>query len=112
MKYKLIFSVRLCVDLSIRFDSDRVRRQRELTNNKKQKEKCHVRNILRVTFTFAEQQKKGIYGLGYELPLTRNDDNSVLNKNNAANNGKIKNNCIEWYVPHYTLCMEQRKIKY
>ena len=25
-----------------------------------------------------------------------------MNKGNAINNGKIKTNAIEWYVPHYT----------
>ena len=33
-----------------------------------------------------------------------------MNKGNAINNGKIKNNAIEWYVPHYTCSVEQQSI--
>ena len=36
------------------------------------------------------------------MTITRNSDNSVLNKGNAINIGKIKVKCIEFYVPHYT----------
>ena len=53
-------------------------------------------------FGFAEYQEKGTYGLGYKLTLTRNTDNAVLNKDNAVHNARIKNNALEWYVPHYT----------
>ena len=42
--------------------------------------------------------------------LTRNTDNAVLNKGNATNNGKIKINAIEWYVPHYRPGITQQKI--
>ena len=48
--------------------------------------------------------------MGYKLTLTRNTDNAVLNKDNAINNGKIKINAIEWYVPHYTPSMQQQSI--
>ena len=51
-------------------------------------------------FSFAEHQEKATYGLGYKLALTRNTDNSVLNKDNSINNGKSKINAIEGYVPH------------
>ena len=97
-------------DLSIGFDRDRNRRQRELTNNKTQKGKYHVRIYLKDVFGFAEYQEKGTYGLGYKLTLTRNTDNAVLNKDNAINNGRIKINAIEWYVPHYTPSMQQQSI--
>ena len=33
-----------------------------------------------------------------------------MNKGNAINNAKIKINSIEWYVPHYTLSMQQQAI--
>ena len=33
-----------------------------------------------------------------------------MNKANAINNGKIKINAIEWYVPHYTPSMQQQSI--
>ena len=110
LMYKLLSSSKGSDDLSIGFDRDRGRRQRELTNNKTQKGKYHVRIYLKDVFGFAEYQEKGTYGLGYRLTLTRNSDNSVLNKGNAINNGKIKINAIEWYVPHYTPSMQQQSI--
>ena len=42
--------------------------------------------------------------------MTRNSDNAVLNKGNAINNGKIKINAINWYVPLYTPSMQQQAI--
>ena len=108
--YKLLTSSKGSDDLSIGFDRDRNRRQRELTINKTQKGKYHVRIYLKDVFGFAEYQDKGTYGLGYKLTLTRNTDNAVLNKDNAINNGKTKNNAIEWYVPHYTPSMQQQSI--
>ena len=81
-----------------------------MTKNKSQKGKYHVRIYLKDVFGFAEYQEKATYGLGYNLTLTRNTDNAVLNKDNAINNGKIKINAIEWYVPHYTPSMQQQAI--
>ena len=108
--YKLLTSSKGSDDLSIGFDRARNRRQRELTNNKSQKGKYHVRIYLKDVFGFAEYQEKATYGLGYKLTLTRNSDNSVLNKGNAIKNAKIKINAIEWYVPHYTPSMQQQSI--
>ena len=51
-------------DLSIRFDFDRVRKQRLLTNNKIQKRKYHVRNMPKDRFGYALHQEKATYGLG------------------------------------------------
>ena len=96
--------------MSIGFDRDRGRTQRELTTHKSQKAKYHVRIYLKNVFGFAGYQKKGTYGLGYKLSLTRNTDNAVLNKANAINNGKTKINAIEWCVPHYTPSAEQQNI--
>ena len=42
--------------------------------------------------------------------MTRNTDNAVLNKANAINNGRIKINAINWYVPQYTASMQQQNI--
>ena len=108
--YKLLTSSKGSDDLSICFDRDRNRRQRELTNNKSQKGKYHARIYLKDIFGFAGYQEKGTYGLGYKLTMTRNSDNAVLNKGNAINNAKIKINAIEWYVPHYTPSMQQQAI--
>ena len=100
LTYKLLTSSKGSDDLLIGFDRDGNRRQRELTNNKSQKGKNHVRIYLKDVFGFAEYQEKGTYGLGYKLTMTRNSDNAVLNKANATNNGKYKIIAIEWYVPH------------
>ena len=110
LMYKLLTSSRGSDDLSIAFDRDRKRRQRELTNNKTQKGKFHVRIYLKDVFGFAEYQEKAIFGLGYKLTLTGNSDNAVLNKGNAINNGKNKIIAIEWYVPHFTPSMQQQSI--
>ena len=110
LMYKLLTSSKGSDDLSICFDRDRSRKQRELTNNKSQKRKYHVRIYLKDVFGFAEYQEKATYGLGYKLTLTRNTDNAALNKGNAINNAKIKINAIEWYVPHYTPSKQQQSI--
>ena len=110
LMYKLLSSSKGSDDLSIGFDRDRGRRQREMTNNKTQKGKYHVRIYLKDVFGFAEYQERATYGLGYKLTLTRNTDNAVLNRGNAINNGKVKINAIEWYVPHYTPSMQGQSI--
>ena len=110
LMYKLLSSSKGSDDLSIGFDRDRTRRRNELTNNKNIKGKYHIRIYLKDVFGFAEYQEKGTYGLGYKLTLTRNTDNAVLNKANAINNGKIRINALEWYVPHYTPSVQQQSI--
>ena len=110
LMYKLLTSSRGSDDLSIGFDRDRNRRQRELTINKTQKGKYHIRIYLKDVFGFAEYQNKGTYGLGYKLTLTRNGNNAVLKKDDAINLGRIKINAIEWYVPHYTPSIQQQSI--
>ena len=110
LMYKLLTSSKGSDDLSIGFDRDCNRRQRELTLNKTQKGKYHLRIYLKDVFGFAEYQNKGTYGLGYKLKLTRNTNNAVLNKDNAINLGRIKINAIEWYVPHYTPSIQQQSI--
>ena len=110
LMYKLLTSSKGSDDLSICFDRDRNRRQRELTNNKSQKGKYHVRIYLKDFCGFAEYQEKATYGLGYKLTLTRNTHNAVLKKRNAINNAKYKINAKEWYVPHYTPSMQQQSI--
>ena len=110
LMYKLLTSSKGSDDLSIGFDRDRTRRRNELTNNKNIKGKYHVRIYLKHIFGYAEYQEKATYGLGYKLTLTRNTDNSVLNKGNAINLGKVKINALEWYVPHYTPSMQKQSI--
>ena len=109
LMYKLITSAK-DNDFSIGFDRDRGRRQRELSNNEIIKGKYHVRIMLKDVFGFSELQEKATYGLGYKLTLTRNTDNSVLNKDNAIHISKVKINVIEWYVPHYTPSISNQAI--
>ena len=104
--YKLLTTSKDSDDLSIGFDRNRGRGKSELSNNKSIKGKYHIRIYLKDNFGFAEHQEKVTYGLGYKLTLTRNTDNTVLNKTNATAIGKIKNNSLEWYVPHYTASLK------
>ena len=71
LMYKFLSSSKGSDDLSIGFDRDRGKRQREMTNNKTQKAKYHVRIYLKDVFGFAEYQEKATYGLGYKLTLTQ-----------------------------------------
>ena len=96
LMYELKTGARNTDDLFNRFDRDRGRRQRDLTNTKNIKGKYHVTILLRDIFGFAEHQEKGTYGLGYKLTLTRNGDNAVMNEANATNNAKIKIDSIDW----------------
>ena len=94
-------------DLSIDFDRNRGTRKNKLSNNKNIKGEHHIRIYLKDFFGFAEHQEKGTYGLGYKLTLSRNTDNAVLNKAAATNNGKVKIDSLDWYVPHYTPNLEE-----
>ena len=93
--------------MSIGFDRNRGRRKNELSNNKNIKGKYHTRIYLKDILGYAEHQEKATYGLGYRFILTRNTDNAVLNKANAVTNGRVKINCLDWYVPHYTVNLEE-----
>ena len=110
LMYKLITTAKGCDDLSIGFYRNRLNRRNELTSNKNVKGKYHVRIYLKDVFGIAEHQEKATYGLGYKLTLTSNNDNAVLNKNNATALGKVKIIAIEWYVPHYTASMSQQTV--
>ena len=96
--------------MSIGFVRSRDRKQRELTNIKTQKGIFHLSNCLGDSFGFAEHQETGTFGLGYNLKMTRNTDNAVLNKGNEINKAKIKIVAIEWSVPHYTPNLTQQKL--
>ena len=80
LTYKLITSAKHSNDLSFAFDRDRVRRQRQLTENKNKKGNYHVTFMLKVVFGVAEYQEKCSYGLGFISTLTRNKDDGVLSK--------------------------------
>ena len=99
--YKLINSARDTDDLSIGFERDGGKRQRELTHNKIVKGKFHERILLKDVFGFAVHQEKATYGLRHKITLTRKTDNAVLNKDNATNVGEIEVIAFDWYIPHY-----------
>ena len=107
LMYKLLTSSKDGDDSSIGFDRNRGRRKNELTNKKTIKGKYHIRIYLKDIFGYAEIQEKGTYGLGYKLTLTRNTDNTVLNKDNIVVNGKVKINSLDWYVPHFSPNLEE-----
>ena len=93
--YKLIASARGSHDLSMGFDRDRGRRQRELTDFKNQKVKYPVRIQIKVIFGFAQQEEKATFGIGDKLTITRKNYNCVLNTNNAIKFGENKINVFE-----------------
>ena len=107
LMYKLLTSSKGSDDLSICFDRNRHRRKQELTNIKNIKGIYHRRIYSKDIFGFSENQETGTYGLGYKLTMTRNTDNSVLNKANTINNAKFKISSLEWYVPHYNPSLEE-----
>ena len=107
LMYKLLTSSKDSDDLSLGFDRNRGRRKSELSENKSIKGKYHIRIYLKDIFGFAEHQEKGTYGLGYKLTLTRDTDNTVLNKDDAVANARIKNSSLDWYVPHYSPDLEE-----
>ena len=61
--FKLTFSSRGSHDLSIAFDRDCARRQRELTDNKNIIEKYHI-IMLKHVFGFPGNQEEATFGLG------------------------------------------------
>ena len=105
--YKILTSSRGSDDLPIGFYRSRDRRQGELTNNKEIKGKYHTRFYLQDVFGFGEHQETGTFGLDYKLTMTRNTDNTVVTKDNAIKYAEIRINAIEWFVPHYTVSLEE-----
>ena len=105
--HKLLKSIKDSDDLSTGFDRIRGKKKSELSTNKSVKGKYQVTIYLKDIFVFAELQEKGIYCLGYNLTLTRNTDNAVLNKAAATNNAKVKIISLDWYVPQYSPNFEE-----
>ena len=85
--YKLITSSKDSNDLSIGFDPSGKRRRDELAANKSVKGKFHLKILLKDVFGFAECQEKCTYGLGYKLTLTRNKDDTVIDKADGIADG-------------------------
>ena len=109
LMYKLITSSKNSDDLSISFDRSSARRA-EITNNKNVNGKFHLRIMPKDVFGFVEHQEKATYGLGYELTVTRNKDEAVIDKVAGIAEARIKIDHIHLYVPHYTPSMHQEAI--
>ena len=107
LMYKLMTSNKDSDSLSIGFDRSRDRTKSELSGNKSNKGKYHIRIYLGDIFGFAENQEKGTYDLGYKLTLTRNTDKAVVNKTAATNDAKVKSDSLDWCVPHYSPNLEE-----
>ena len=110
LMYKLITSSKNTDDLSIGFDRSPNRRKDELAQNKNVKGKYLVRIMLKDVFGFAEGQEKATYVLGYQLILTKNKDEAVIDKVAGIAYARIKIDHIHWYVPHFTPSMSQQSI--
>ena len=65
--------------------------------------------MLTYIFGFAEHQEKATYGSGYKLTLTRSEDDSVLNKADAINNGKIQSLGLNGMYPITRLVWNNRR---
>ena len=69
--YKLLTSSRGSDDMSIDFDRDRGRRQKELKIYKDIKGKYHIRCYLKNNFVYVDHQEKATHGSGQKLTLMR-----------------------------------------
>ena len=66
--------------------------------------------MLKDVFGYAEHQEKRNFGFTYRQTLTKNSDNSVVNKDNATNIGRTKLKSVDWYVPNYAPSIAQQAI--
>ena len=110
LMFKLIASNRGSDILSFGFDRNRGRRKDELTNNRNMKGKYPFRIILKDVFGFAEHQEIATYYFGDKLTLTGNEDEAVIENVVVLADARIKIDHIHWYVPHYTLSIQQKGI--
>ena len=57
---------------------------------------------------FSEHQEKATYGSGYNLTVTRIENDAALHKVVAMDDDRIKKGHIHWYVPPYTPSIHQQ----
>ena len=105
LRYKRLTSSKISDDLSVDFDRSRNRSRDELTNKRNVKVKYHPKLLLKDVSRFAEHQEKATYGLGYKLTLTRNKNDSVIDKATGVADARI-----HLYVPQYTPSSQQQGI--
>ena len=108
LMYNLITSAKGSHDLSIAFDRDCGRRRDKLVHNKNTKGKYHLRIMLKDELGFVEHEEKATYGLGYNLTLTKNKDEAVIDKAGGVADPRRKIDHIQRYVPHYTPFVQQQ----
>ena len=58
--------------------------------------------MLKNVLGFVEHQEKSIYVFGYELTLSKNKDEAVLEKAGVIANARSKIDFFPWYAPHFT----------
>ena len=110
LRYKLITSSNDSDDLSIASDRDWNKEQNELTKRNIIKGKYHVKIRLKNVFGFAEDQEKATFGFGYDLTLTRNNDDTALQKAVDIADATIGIDHIHWYIPHCTSSIQQQDL--
>ena len=110
LMYTLISSAEDTNDLSIGLDHSHNRTRDELTSIKNRKGKYHLRITLKDVFGFAKHQKKATYALGYNVTLTTNEDEAIIDKPPGSPDAGIKIDHIQWYKSHYTPSIQQQGI--
>ena len=66
--------------------------------------------LLKDKLGFEENQQKATFRLGYQLALTRNKDDAVIDKAGGIVDARIKIDHIHWHVPHYTPPIQQQGV--
>ena len=65
--------------------------------------------MLKDPFCFRKNQNEATFGLGYNLTLTGNKE-AVLDKTAGIADARIKIDHIHWYLPKYTLSIQQQGV--
>ena len=66
--------------------------------------------MLKNVFGFAKNQEKATFGFGCELTLTRNNDDTALQKAVDIADARIVIDHILWYIPHCKSSIQQQGI--
>ena len=100
--YKLFTSPRGYEDSSLGFAREINDRRDEFTVIKRNPGGFHGTILSKDFFGFAGHQKNATFGLGYRLPMKRNNNDSDLSRTAATANEEAVINDISWFVPDYT----------
>ena len=66
--------------------------------------------MLKNVFVFVESQEKTTYGIGFKLALTRNENESGLDKAVRIADPRTEIHHTHWYVTHYTPSIPQEEL--